>query len=370
MLDAGIQPLQVLLDHSRKRGMTFVAGFRMNDNHGRSHFAERAEFVESHPEWHLTDREVDERYEGPTLDFTFDQVREFVFEVMQEVVSRFDVDGLEMTFRDPGYFPFGQGRDRAHLMTDLVRRLRGLLDDFSQSEGRRIMLGARVFSTIEECLDMGLDVPTWIAEGLIDYLSPEDTMFSDFNAPYTEFSDLTRNSRCMLYPTLNQWTSHRMRMRGDGMTPSNSRALVQTFYGSGADGLTMYAPVAGFLWSPPFYPQTLQVLHELRDPQSVARGERHYVFDPTWEGETSFGPNRCSTGAVKAQRVVLDRSAPKPSGVYQLPTVRADGPRTRRHAAVAGRPDGARRTGSAAQRSAHGPRASGQARRPVPQPVP
>jgi len=27
-------------------------------------------------------------------------------EVMREVVSRFDVDGIEMTFRDPGYFPY------------------------------------------------------------------------------------------------------------------------------------------------------------------------------------------------------------------------------------------------------------------------
>ena len=102
------------------------------------------------------------------------------------------------------------------------------------------------------------------------------------------------------------------------MTPSNCRALVQTFYRSGADGITIYAPVAGFLWSPPFYPQTLQVLHELRDPQRVVRGERHYIFDPTWEGETAFGLDRCSTGVIKAQRVVLDRSAAQPSGVYPL----------------------------------------------------
>ena len=47
MLDAGIQPLQVLLDQSHKRGMAFVAGFRMNDNHGRAHFPDRAEFVEN-----------------------------------------------------------------------------------------------------------------------------------------------------------------------------------------------------------------------------------------------------------------------------------------------------------------------------------
>ena len=34
LLDAGVQPLQVLLDQSRRRGMEFLAGVRVNDNHG------------------------------------------------------------------------------------------------------------------------------------------------------------------------------------------------------------------------------------------------------------------------------------------------------------------------------------------------
>jgi hypothetical protein len=317
LFEAGTQPLQVLLEHSHKRGMAFTAGFRMNDTHGGEHFPVRANFVESHPEWQLQDDRDGGGYnEGFPLDFTFDEVRDYKFRVMREVVDRFDVDGIEMTFRDPVYFPFPEGRNRRHLMTSLVSRLRDMLDEFSETRGRRIQLGARVFSTIDECLDMGLDVPEWISEGLLDYVSPMDTMFCDFNAEYEEFGNLTRPTSCMLYPTLNQWTSRRMRMSGGGMAPSNCRALAQTFYGAGADGLTIYAPVAGFMRSPPFFPQSLQVLHELRDPDRVARGDRHYVFDPTWEGETDFGQDRCSTGVVKAKRIILERSASKPSGEY------------------------------------------------------
>ena len=344
MLDAGIQPLQVLLDQSHKRGMAFVAGFRMNDNHGRAHFPDRAEFVESHPEWWLPDTRAGgpnrDLYEGRILDFTFDEVRQFILEVARELVSRFDVDGLELTFREPAYFPSPEGRQRAHLMTDLVRRLRGLLDESSQ-DGRRMTLGARVFSSLDECLDMGLDVPTWIAEGLIDNLSPQNTMYSDFNAPYAEFGALTRNSQCMLYPGLHPWVSdRRRRVLESTMTPSNSRALAHTFYGAGADGISIYNHYVGFLRFPPFYPQALQIFHELRDPQRVASGERHYVFDPTeenwgevlanqqgdlpegewkrlaWERDANAGPDGWTTGAAKAQRVVLDRSIPKPAGVY------------------------------------------------------
>ena len=345
MLDAGIQPLEVLLDQSHKRGMAFVAGFRMNDNHGRAHFPDRAEFVESHPEWWLPEHREPgpnrDLWEGRILDYTFDGVREFVIEVVRELVERFDVDGLELTFREPAYFPFPEGRQRAHLMTDLVQCIRGLLDE-SGKEGRRITLGARVFSTIDECLDMGLDVPTWIAEGLIDCLSPENTMYSDFNAGYAEFGALTRNSRCMLYPGLHPWISdRRRRIMKSTMTASNSRALAHTFYGAGADGISIYNHYVGFLRFPPFYPQALQVFHELRDPEKVARGERHYVFDPTeehwgkimanqpegdlsegewkrfaWDREPDASADRWTTGAVKALRVVLDRNVAKATGVY------------------------------------------------------
>jgi hypothetical protein len=225
-----------------------------------------------------------------------------------------------MCFRDHAYFPVHQGRERAHLMTDLVRRVRALLDEKGPLKGKRLLLGARVFSTLDECHHLGLDVPAWIAEGLIDYLSPQDVMFSDFNAPYTEFAALTRASNCLLYPALLPWTSVRARARLDQipLSPANGRALAQTFYGAGADGLSIYNHFCA-MWHPPFYPQSLRLFHELRDPSRVAAGSRHYIFDPTWVGFTGFGGvDRCSTGAVKAHRIVLDRDTPHATGEYRF----------------------------------------------------
>ena len=34
LLERGVQPLEVLLDQCHKRGMEFLAGIRINDNHG------------------------------------------------------------------------------------------------------------------------------------------------------------------------------------------------------------------------------------------------------------------------------------------------------------------------------------------------
>ncbi len=323
MLEAGTQPLQALLDRSHERGMAFLAGFRMNDAHDLSVFAD---FIEEHPEWQLPkpweQRGIERPPEaeinkgGKPLDYTFEPVRAFILDHMEELVELFDVDGLEMCFREH-YFPLAQSRERAHLMTDMVRQLRHILDGRSRSRGRRLLLGARVFSSPEECLDLGLDVSTWIADGLIDYCSPQDTMYSDFNAHYAEFAALTRDSDCMLYPGLHPWSSHRMRLKS-AMTPSMYRALAHTFYSSGADGVSTFNHFVAHLWIPPFYPQSLQVFQELRDPARVAAGERHYIFDPTWGGVIWQGMDVSTSGVVKAQRVVLDRGTARPTGVFRF----------------------------------------------------
>ena len=317
MLDTGIQPVEVLIDQSHKRGMTFLAGFRMNDEHD---FPVYAGFYESHPEFLLELPEGAYYQYGKPRDFSFDEVREFVFEVMREFASRFDVDGLEMCFRDHGYFPPGKGGERAHLMTDLVRKIRAMLAKQGKLKGKKLLLGARVYSTLEECRNLGLDVPTWISERFIDYVSPADVMYNDFSIPVNEFAALTRNSECMLYPGMLPWTSVRARSRLDQipLSAANCRALAQTYYGAGADGISIYNHFSA-MWNVPFYPHQMQVFHQLRDPERIVSGERHYVFDPTWAGLTGFGgEGKCPTGAVKANKLVLDRNIPQATGEYQF----------------------------------------------------
>jgi hypothetical protein len=320
MLNDGIQPLQVLLDRSHERGMTFLAGFRMNDNHSGEHFPMRSDFMASHPEWLLPDPEtdVDDRR---MLDFSFEGVRQFILEVMAEVVDHFDVDGIEMTFREPMYFPPGEGRERARFMTELVQQIRSMLDQQGQARGKQLLLGARVYATIQENQDLGLDAPTWITDGLIDYVSPMDPMYSNFNAGYGGFSELTRKSDCMLYPGIAPWTSQAARARNcipaerlvpgrTNMTRANYRALAQTFYAAGADGISLYNHFVANLYPPPHYPQALQVLYELHDLERAARGDRHYIFEPPGDPDTF-------TSAL-AERVVLDREACQPAGVFRF----------------------------------------------------
>ena len=75
-----------------------------------------------------------------------------------------------------------------------------MLDDEARNKGRRLLLGVRVPETVDECHDCGLDLPTWIATGILDYASPANSMYSNHNARWEEFSRLTRGTACRLLP--------------------------------------------------------------------------------------------------------------------------------------------------------------------------
>ncbi len=325
LLDEGIQPLEVLLEQAHERGMEFLVGIRINDNHGHISVKQGvgfgASFLANNPQWLLKEAPPGPYYQlSSPMDFSFPEVRDYLFSVTEALVSRFHVDGLELCFRDHRYFPPDKGREGQPLMTELVRRIRQMLDQKGRSRNKKLQLGARVYQTVEECQIQGLDVPGWISEGLLNYLAPGDVMYSDLNAPYEQFTQLARASDCLVYPALLPWSSLRMRRRLGGMPISleQQRAIAQNFYGAGADGVSFYNHFVTLKWAP-FYPMMLHDFVELKSPPQVSRGNRHYVFEPIWAGCKGFGgEGRTSTGALKADRIVLRRADSGAGGSYRF----------------------------------------------------
>ena len=94
-------------------------------------------------------------------------------------------------------------------MVDFVRQVRQLVDETARRRGRSIALGVRVLPTLKGNTLMGLDVPAWLEEDLIDFIVPifyaNENM--DQNLPFEELASLARAHDCYTYPGIRSLLS-------------------------------------------------------------------------------------------------------------------------------------------------------------------
>ena len=67
-----------------------------------------------------------------------------------------------------------------------------------------MILGHRVPVTLDECLNIGCDVETWVKEGYADYLLPMDFLMNDLNLRTDEFVKVGGGTQCLVYPAFRQ----------------------------------------------------------------------------------------------------------------------------------------------------------------------
>lgn len=189
---AGVDPYALMLAETRARGREAWVSFRMNDDHGDDFL--RTRFRREHPEWVIGGP----RYGGrDALDFGRDEVVEHVFRLLEESMTRYDADGLELDFnRFPRFFKDDlPEEDRVRRMTALLWRVRGMLDRLGVERGRRIALAVRVPSnygrtppTPASARSIGCDVPAWSAAGLVDHVTVSEFLLERGDLPVEEWT--------------------------------------------------------------------------------------------------------------------------------------------------------------------------------------
>lgn len=278
--ETGIDPVQVAAEHCHRHGRKFIASLRMNDRHSRGIYPQlMGAFVAENPQFWL-------REHPGGLDYSFPEVRAWMLRIIEEIVERYDVDGIELDYLRYFYvFPSHESRRKQPILTAFMREVRRILDRHGARRGRRLWLGAWVAQTLVECHDLGLDVPIWIEEKLLDYVCPTDYDCPDYNAPYETFAELTRRTDCRLFPAAQPMPA-RFRYFRTLMSAASYRGLARNFYATGADGVSVYnytyhwAQRSGlhYLGSPDNYPSALGHLLEMRDVEGLADKSRHYPF--------------------------------------------------------------------------------------------
>ncbi len=286
-MDRGGDPLKFVVDWGHGVGREVFASYRLNmiQDSWRPAFGTR--FKREHPEYCLGERGAYENSDNDdlrncwsALDYEHEAVRDYRFGILEEL-CQYDVDGVELDFwRWPAYFKptlVQKPVEQRHLdaMTDFMRRARSMVTEVESGRGRPLLLAPHLFDTLEINRRLGLDVETWLEEGLLDILVVGGH-YTNYSIPLREWSDLARKYDVPLYPCMYRSTGVEF-----------DRALATHYYDCGADGIYTFNVRL---------PGALQTVKEIGDLDLIARKDKHYVMDHA-QGGGVLG-NGCAPGLL------------------------------------------------------------------------
>ncbi len=246
----GRDNLQIQVDYAHENNLEVFWSLRMNDTHDahpkgyRSNYCGVAPFKTENPHYLLG--EADDWYKYPgeprqwwtSLDFTYPEVREHIFSLIEEVCRGYDVDGVELDFlRHPTFFPptldgNPVDPDQVEMMTDLVRRIRKMADEVERERGRPLLLAVRTPFALADALFVGLDLQQWLAEDLIDVLIAGGLFERIMTEPLQEVVELGHEFEVPVYPCVGWPFWHYWAFLDLGAGEHRTRgSWVETLYG-------------------------------------------------------------------------------------------------------------------------------------------
>jgi len=229
-----LDPVGLILNRAKLRGMEGFLTFRMNELHDVDKPASPllSPFWRNHPEYRVGGYQGWGAY---ALNYAVPEVREYFFAILEELCSRYNLDGLELDFmRFPYYFPHEAGRmaEYADIMTGFVRRVRKMTEAKGETRGRRILLSARIPSSLKGCAYVGLDPAAWTREGLMDFLTVAPFLSTESDIPVQEFKRVCGS--VPVYAGLEYTMGARMMVREE------TRAASSLLLAAGADGIYLF----------------------------------------------------------------------------------------------------------------------------------
>lgn len=196
----GGNPVQETYEAVKKTSMAFFFSFRMND----WHFVEMPDlkryptidrFYMEHPEHQIGDFPVENPVGWPEKtrhmqNYLLPEVRKHYYDLLEELVSEFDIDGLELDFmRSPCYFPLDQLEKGTAVMTDFVRGIRQMLDYYGEKRGKHLSLSVRVPHSLHVCQQIGLDAAAWDKEELVEMINVSSSYFHSMELDLSSFRE-------------------------------------------------------------------------------------------------------------------------------------------------------------------------------------
>ena len=244
-LDDGNDFLSHIVSGSRDRDLEVFLSYRMNS--GADPNFDQVTLKSDHEDW-LIDFNEDpeappkrylERLDGEIpqqkWDYANPELRAFQVAVLRELATNYDLDGLHLDFaRSPPFMHVGHQWEQRDHLTAFMRDARSMMRQRAEERGRPLLLAVRIAETIEGCHFDGIDIETWVEEGLVDLLI---LGCRTFDVDLLAFRRLVASTPVKLYPT------HDNHHSSDGYkcTPLRLlRGIASNWWHQGADGIGVF----------------------------------------------------------------------------------------------------------------------------------
>ena len=281
LIQAGQDPLRVVCDRARSRGMLIYPVLLVQQGTGKRGEDTRAsEFRLNHRHLEIgAGGGVDPSFPGfHGLDFKHEAVRRERFALIEETLQRYPVDGFELQLNYmPYYFRPDEVEAGRRTMTEWIRSVYQAVK--GSGEGRELVL--RVPASLEQCESVGMDIREWLRQGIVDVLVPQGPGRFDPMLDLGPMLSAARGTDCRIHGYLPSTVDSDRLMES---TLPITRAAACNLWDQGVDGLY----VAQWFSTWPYRSSFYERLRELPHPDVMAPRDKHYFLQTT----TGRYPNR------------------------------------------------------------------------------
>ena len=286
LMEAGTDPAAVVVAQGHRAGLEVFLCMRVNDVHdsrleGGTEDPLISPTKRDHPDWLLGE----EGSRKTAYNFALSEVRKHKLALATEAIDNYDLDGLDWDFcRHPYLFPQGREKEGAGLLTQLLTQIKQALDRKSERAGRKLSFSVRVPGPLDQALAQGMDVRSWLSQGLIDILIVGHQPGNKHRLPVEEFVEAARGTGTQviaqglgLFQQPRPLSARLIWKEKGYYSVEMCRAVAAAHFRAGAEGVFL------------FNNHYLQVVRdqdydrlpwkEIGDPDLIARKDKHYLVD-------------------------------------------------------------------------------------------
>ncbi|MHC4124673.1 MAG: glycoside hydrolase family 10 protein, partial [Planctomycetota bacterium] len=291
LIKAGHCPLQMVIDFTHENEMETFVHVRMNDCHDSFIGGGRTLWKRAHQELMVDTKGVlpDLQLYTSAQDFTHKEVRRRKLEIIEEVCTRYDIDGFELDFiRHPAFFSrtlrgLPATKEQIEIMTSLMQQIRQLTEKVAAGRDRPLLIAVRIPDTFEQSLDIGLDIVKWMQDDLFDILIPSG--YSPFTVDIKDLVEKAHKYEIAVYPC-NNFASVNHPSKDNHL--QLSRATASNWYLAGADGIHTFN--VGTAFDSKVGKELIELqkkqyafLYEVGDPDTLLGKDKIFAVDPEKE---------------------------------------------------------------------------------------